>query len=180
MYYPRQEGNKLKLQKLYKLLHFPLMIFFFCHAENFDAGTGERHMKDVFNDIARNSQQRGQDTFLSQVGAQMHEKLIMTKAKQFSDAMAEYYYGKQSNTANLSNSPATSGNIGNDVTHTLPQNKMYIISYHASSCAGKCKYQVGNDCTRWQCMDETHLCSWWQLSMKCGSLQDDVGVSECT
>jgi hypothetical protein len=29
-------------------------------------------------------------------------------------------------------------------------------------------------------MDETHLCSWWQLSMKRGSLQDEVRVSECT
>jgi hypothetical protein len=29
-YCPRQEGNKWKLQKLYKLLHFPLMLFFFC------------------------------------------------------------------------------------------------------------------------------------------------------
>jgi hypothetical protein len=35
------------------------MLFFFCHAENFDAGTGERHLKDVFKNVARNSQQRG-------------------------------------------------------------------------------------------------------------------------
>jgi hypothetical protein len=44
----------------------------------------ERHLKDVFKDVARNSQQRGQDTFLCQVGAHIHEKLMMTKAKQFS------------------------------------------------------------------------------------------------
>jgi hypothetical protein len=94
MYYPRQEGNKWKLQKLHELLHFPLMVFFFCHAKNFDARTGERHLKDVFKDVARNSQQWGQDTFLCQVGARMHEKLIMTKAKQFSVGMAKYYYGK--------------------------------------------------------------------------------------
>jgi hypothetical protein len=46
-YCPRQEGNKWKLQKLHELLHFPLMLFFFCHAKNFDAGTRERHLKDV-------------------------------------------------------------------------------------------------------------------------------------
>jgi hypothetical protein len=63
------------LQKLHELLHFPLILFFFHHAENFDAGTGERHLKDVFKDVTRNSQQRGQDTFLHQVGARMHEKL---------------------------------------------------------------------------------------------------------
>jgi hypothetical protein len=68
-YCPRQEGNKWKLQKLHELLHFPLMLFFFCHAKNFDAATGERHLKDAFKDVARNSQQRGQDTFLCQVGA---------------------------------------------------------------------------------------------------------------
>jgi hypothetical protein len=57
MYCPRQEGNKWKLQKLHKLLHFPLMIFFFHHAKNFDAGTGERHLKDVFKNVERDSQQ---------------------------------------------------------------------------------------------------------------------------
>jgi hypothetical protein len=35
----------------------------------------------------------------------------------------------------LSNSPATSGNTGNDITHTLPQNNMYIISYHETTNA---------------------------------------------
>jgi hypothetical protein len=90
---PRQEGNKWKLKKLHELLHFPLMLFFFCHAKNFDARTRERHMKDVFKDVARNSQQWGKDTFLCQVGARMHEKLIMTKTKQFSVGMAEYYSG---------------------------------------------------------------------------------------
>jgi hypothetical protein len=94
-YCPRQEGNKWKLQKLDELLHFPLMLFFFCHAKNFDAGTGERHLKDVFKDVARNSQPWGQGMFLCQVGARMHEKLIMIKAKQFSVGMAKYYYGTQ-------------------------------------------------------------------------------------
>jgi hypothetical protein len=126
MYCPRQEGNKWKLQKLHELLHFPLMLFFFCHAKNFDAGTGERHLKDVFKDVARNSQQWEQDTFLLQVGARMHEKLIMTKAKQFSVGMAKYYYGKHHN------APSSCG-ASNDITHTLPHNKMYVISYHETN-----------------------------------------------
>jgi hypothetical protein len=41
MYCPRQERNKWKLQKLHELIHFFLVLFFFCHAKNFDAGTGE-------------------------------------------------------------------------------------------------------------------------------------------
>jgi hypothetical protein len=120
-------GNKWKLQKLHELLHFPLMLFFFCHAENFDASTGERHLKDVFKDVTRNSQQWGQDTFLCQVGARMHEKLIMTKAKQFSDGMAKYYYGKPHN------APSSCDAGNDDITHTLPHNKMYVISYHETN-----------------------------------------------
>jgi hypothetical protein len=96
-------------------------LFFFRHAKNFDAGTRERHLKDVFKDLARNSQQWGQDTFLGQVGAHMHEKLIMTKAKQFYVGMEEYYSGKQHNRA----SPT---NASNDITCTLPHKKMYVIS----------------------------------------------------
>jgi hypothetical protein len=126
-YCPRQEGNKWKLHKLHELLHFPLMLFFFRHAENFDAQTGERHLKDAFKDVTRNSQQWGQDTFLCQVGARMHENLIMTKAKQFSVGMAEYYSGKHHNRA----SPTDAGN--EDITHTLPHNKMYVISYHETN-----------------------------------------------
>jgi hypothetical protein len=77
------------------------MLFFFHHAKNFDARNGERHLKDAFKDVTRNSQQRGQDSFLCQVGACIHEKLIMTKAKQFSVGMAEYFSGKHHNRASL-------------------------------------------------------------------------------
>ncbi len=45
---------------------------------------------------------------LCQVGARMHEKLIMTKAK-----------------------PCDASN--DNITHTLPHNKMYVISYHETN-----------------------------------------------
>ena len=127
---PRQEGNKWKLQKLHEILHFPLMMFFFRHAENFDAGTGERHLKDVFKDVARNSQQRGQDTFLSQVGSRMHEKLVMMQAKRFTVAMTDYYSGKVHSNVASSQPPPNSADGG---THSLTHNKMYVISYHHSN-----------------------------------------------
>jgi hypothetical protein len=38
-------------------------------------------------------------------------------------------------------------------------------------------YQVGSDRARQQHMEETHLCSRWQLSMKRGSSQDEVRVN---
>jgi hypothetical protein len=57
----------------------------------------------------------------------MHEKLIMTKAKQFSVGMAEYFSAKHHNRA----SPTNASN--EDITHTLPHNKMYVISYHETN-----------------------------------------------
>jgi hypothetical protein len=40
-----------------------------------------------------------------------------------------------------------------------------------------CDYQVGSNRTRRLHMEETHLCSCWQLSMKHGSSQDEVRVN---
>jgi hypothetical protein len=40
-----------------------------------------------------------------------------------------------------------------------------------------CDYQVGSDHTRWLHMEDTHLCSHWQLSMKHGSSQDELRVN---
>jgi hypothetical protein len=40
-----------------------------------------------------------------------------------------------------------------------------------------CDYQVGSNRARWLCMEETHLCSRWQLSMKRGSSQDEVRLN---
>jgi hypothetical protein len=57
----------------------------------------------------------------------MHEKLIMTKAKQFSVGMAKYYYGKHHN------APSSCDASNDNITHTLPHNKMYVISYHETN-----------------------------------------------
>jgi hypothetical protein len=40
-----------------------------------------------------------------------------------------------------------------------------------------CNYQVGSNCARQLHMEEAHLCSSWQLSMKHGSSQDEVRVN---
>jgi hypothetical protein len=40
-----------------------------------------------------------------------------------------------------------------------------------------CNYQVGSNHARWLRMEETHLFSRWQLSMKCGSSQEEVRVN---
>jgi hypothetical protein len=51
----------------------------------------------------------------------------MTKAKQFSAGMAKYYYGKEHN------APSSCDASNDNVTHTLPHNKMYVISYHETN-----------------------------------------------
>jgi hypothetical protein len=46
-----------------------------------------------------------------------------------------------------------------------------------SALVQTCDYQVGSNCVRQLHMEETHLCSHWQLSMKHGSSQDEVRVN---
>ena len=103
------------------------MIFFFCHAENIDAGTDEHHLKDVFKDITHNSQQRGQDTFLSQCATRMHEKLIMMKAKHYSEAMEALCAEVPTDMAR--HDMQTSSNA-NGFSHTPPQGPIYVITHH--------------------------------------------------
>jgi hypothetical protein len=141
LYCPCEDRHKWKLQKLHEVLHFPLMIFFH-HAENIDAGMGEHHLKDIFKDIACNSQQRGQDTFLSQCATRMHEKLIMTKAKHCSEVMEALCAEVPTNIAR--HDQPTSGNA-NVVSHTLPRSNVH----HYSSQPYK--------------RDQQHSMSDWQL-----------------
>ena len=126
-YCPHKEGHNWKLQKLHEVLHFPLMIFFFCHAINIDAGMGECHLKDIFKDVACNSHQIGVNTFLIQCATRMHEKLIMTKVKHYSKAMEALCIELPTDTGR--HDLPTSGNA-NVISHTLPQGQMYIISHH--------------------------------------------------
>jgi hypothetical protein len=67
VFYPRTKGHGWKLQKLHEMLHLVLALVEYCHATNFDAGWGERLLKDFFKELARNSQQRGQAIFTEQL-----------------------------------------------------------------------------------------------------------------
>jgi hypothetical protein len=142
-YCPHKERHKWKLQKLHEVLHFPLMIFFFCHAENIDAGMGEHHLKDVFKDVACNSEQRGQDTFLSQCATRMHEKLIMTKAKHYSEA--EALCTELPTDINWHDQPTSAND--NIVCHTLPQGLLYTITHHNTTNMTDANGQVIGSCT---------------------------------
>jgi hypothetical protein len=75
--------------------------------------------REVFKDVACNSQQRGQDTCLSQCATRMHEKLIMTKAKHYSEVMEALCAEVPTNIATRHDTQ-TSGNA-NVVSHTLPK-----------------------------------------------------------
>ena len=79
-YCPRSEGNGWKLQKLHELLHLILHLLSFVHSSNFDASRGERLLKDYFKELARNSQQRGQQIFTEQLAKRFYEKQLIRKA----------------------------------------------------------------------------------------------------
>jgi hypothetical protein len=76
-----KEGwKKWKLQKLHDLLHLVFGLYLFVHTKNFDAGQGERLLKDFFKRYASCSQKRGRDIFISQVVKWAQEKMLLDKA----------------------------------------------------------------------------------------------------
>jgi hypothetical protein len=78
---PREDGNGWKLQKLHEQLHLAIALVFFRHAQNFDAGSGERLLKDFFKKLAQTCQQRGQDTFIHQVSCRHQTLMTLRKAR---------------------------------------------------------------------------------------------------
>jgi hypothetical protein len=70
---PREDGNGWKLQKLHEQLHLAIALVFFRHTQNFNAGSGERLLKDFFKKLAQMCQQHGQDTFIHQVSCHLQE-----------------------------------------------------------------------------------------------------------
>jgi hypothetical protein len=78
---PREDGNGWKLQKLHEQLHLVIALVFFQHAQNFDAGSGERLLKDFFKKLAQTCQQRGQDTFIHQVSCRLQTLMTLRKAR---------------------------------------------------------------------------------------------------
>jgi hypothetical protein len=81
-YCPREDGNGWKLQELHEQLHFAIALVFFCHTQNFDAGSGERLLKDFFfKKLAQTLQQRGQDAFIHQVSCRLQTLMTLRKAR---------------------------------------------------------------------------------------------------
>jgi hypothetical protein len=78
---PREDGNGWKLQKLHEQLHLAIALVFFRHAQNFDAGSGERLLKDFFKKLAPTCQQRGQDTFIHQFSCHLQTLMTLRKAR---------------------------------------------------------------------------------------------------
>jgi hypothetical protein len=87
-YCPREDGNGWKLQKLHKQLHLVIALVFFCHAQNFDASSGERLLKDFFKKLAQTCQQHGQDTFIHQVSCCLQTLMTLRKARNASQGFS--------------------------------------------------------------------------------------------
>jgi hypothetical protein len=80
-YCPREDRSGWKLQKLHEQLHLAIALVFFQHAQNFDAGSGERLLKDFFKKLAQMCQRRGQDTFIHQVSCHLQTLMMLRKAR---------------------------------------------------------------------------------------------------
>jgi hypothetical protein len=105
------------------MLHLVLALVEYCHATNFDAGRGERLLKDFFKELARNSQQRGQAIFTEQLAKRMFEKQLIQKAM---DSMSDDF-----DNTNDVDEQAESGHL---LTGSLPG---FIIEYddRAKGCS---------------------------------------------
>jgi hypothetical protein len=115
------EGNSWKLQKLHDILHLLITLVFFWHASQYDAGPGERLLKDFFKDVARRSQQRGEGVFIGQVARRMHKKMVLSKAIAITHAL-EHLPSNDVDTA-------TSDGNGNENVISFPEKQAYTLRY---------------------------------------------------
>lgn len=77
---PRVDGYGWKIQKFHELLHLVYFLYYFRHSENFDAGVGERLLKDFFKQPAATAQQRGGGVFVEQVADRLQVMMLLSKA----------------------------------------------------------------------------------------------------
>jgi hypothetical protein len=118
---PRNEGNGWKLQKLHDILHLPITLVFFCHASQYNAGPGERLLKDFFKDVARRSQQRGNGVFIGQVARRMHEKMVLCRASAITHAL-------ECIPSNDVDHATNNGNVS-DSDISFPEKQVYTLHY---------------------------------------------------
>jgi hypothetical protein len=65
-----------------------IVLVFFRHAQNFDASSGVRLLKDFFKKLAQTCQQHGQDTFIHQVSCHLQTLMTLRKARNASQGFS--------------------------------------------------------------------------------------------
>jgi hypothetical protein len=166
---PRNEGNGWKLQKLHNILHLPITLVFFSHASQYDAGPGERLLKDFFKDVARRSQQWGNGVFIGQVARQMHEKMVLCRASAVTHALERIPSNDidhATNNGNVSNSDISFPEKQAYTLHYSPDTARCTFIWNHSNKAtqvhpvvlswfGKYWHEaVGDDVNQWDCFTE--------------------------
>jgi hypothetical protein len=166
---PRNEGNGWKLQKLHNILHLPITLVFFRHASQYDAGPGERLLKDFFKDVARRSQQWGNGVFIGQVARQMHEKMVLCRASAITHALEHIPSNDidhATNNGNVSNSDISFPEKQAHTLHYSPDTARCTFIWNHSNKAtqvhpvvlswfGKYWHEaVGDDVNQWDCFTE--------------------------
>jgi len=156
---PRNEGNGWKLQKLHDILHLAITLVFYRHASQYDAGSGERLLKDFFKDVAKRSQQRGDGVFMGQVARRMHEKMVLSKASAATHGM-ERIPRKDVNDV------TTDDNIDTNVM-SFPEKQAFTLRYSPETAGCTFVWNHSNRSTA------------SSLARSCGSLRTCELLSAC-
>jgi hypothetical protein len=86
---PRNLGNGWNFPKFHEILHLPQAVDKFGHPMNFDAGTGEHHLKYTAKKPAETSQQIDPKEFQSQVSRRMGDAQSLSKGNQVWETLFE-------------------------------------------------------------------------------------------
>ena len=163
---PRNEGNGWKLQKLHDILHLPITLVFFRHASQYDAGPGERLLKDFFKDVAKRSQQRGDGVFIGQVARRMHEKMVLSKASAVIHAL-EHLPSNDVDTA-------TSDDNRNNNAMSFPQKRAYTLRYSPETAGCTFVWNHSNKATQVHPVVLSWFGKYWD-----GAVGEDIDELDC-
>ena len=154
---PRRKGNGWKVQKLHELLHVVLLLKYYLHCQNFDAGRGERLLKDFFKAPAVTSQQRGQGVFVRQVAKNMQEKMVMDKAHEAVVGASEYRKRMALNAL-----PSAAPDDGHP---TVEGGVAFKVRYHSTTRSCSFEWRLKNKTTQVHPVLLSHLGKKWDQTV---------------
>lgn len=126
---PRSDGNGWRLQKFHDIRHLHKFVLLYGCLSNFDAGPGERHLKEGVKKQAKTALKSGGTTFLKSVSERIDETTLMRRVRVGMESRGLY------ETAHLNKktqSVATTPPKNSTHTVNLPRSPAFIIELSAS------------------------------------------------